>query len=334
MEYRYLGRSGLQLSALSYGAWVTFGEQLDEDRAYQCMSAAYEAGVNFFDNAEVYAHGQAETIMGQVLKKAGWKRTDLVISTKIFWGGEGPNDRGLSAKHIREGMDAALARLQLDYVDLVFCHRPDFYTPLEETVESMSSLVRQGRALYWGTSEWTAEQIRTAYEIARREHLVPPLMEQPQYNMFHRERVEKEYHRLYEQIGLGTTIWSPLAGGLLTGKYVDGIPAGSRLALENFQWLKERLEAQGNWDERMAQVKKLSTIARDLEVTLPQLALAWCLYNPHVSTVITGASRPEQVVENMKAIDVVEKLTDEVMDEIEAILKNEPRPEEDFRGMF
>jgi voltage-dependent potassium channel beta subunit len=334
MQYRALGRSGLRVSALSFGAWVTFGEQLDVDAAHRCMEAAVDAGVNFFDNAEVYADGQAETIMGEVLARAGWKRSDLVISTKIFWGGKGPNDVGLSRKHVVEGVEAALRRLRLDYVDLVFCHRPDFHTPLEETVRAMSHVVDQGKALYWGTSEWTAEQIRAAYELARHERLVPPTMEQPQYNMFTRERVEKEYLRLYEQIGLGTTVWSPLASGLLTGKYLDGIPAGSRLALENYAWLRERLQGRGDWEDRIAQVKRLAALAAELDVTLPQLALAWCLKNPHVSTVITGASRPEQVVENMKAVDAAGKLTPEVMERIEEILHNRPEPEEDFRTLF
>jgi len=334
VEYRFLGTSGLKVSALSFGAWVTFGDQVGEDAAHACMKAAVDAGVNFFDNAEVYAQGRAEIVMGNVIRKAGWKRSDLVISTKIFWGGAGPNDVGLSRKHVIEGVNAALGRLQLDYVDLVFCHRPDFCTPLEETVRAMSHVVDSGKAFYWGTSEWTAEQIRAAWEIARREHLDPPAMEQPQYNMFNRERVEKEYLRLYEQIGLGTTTWSPLATGLLTGKYNDGIPADSRLALENYAWLKDRLTGRGDWEERIAQVRALGGLAGEVGVTLPQLALAWCLKNPHVSTVITGASRPEQVVENMKAIDVVEKLTPDVMERIEAILQNKPTPEEDFRALF
>ncbi|NUM49469.1 MAG: aldo/keto reductase, partial [Anaerolineales bacterium] len=224
MEYRFLGNSGLKVSALSLGAWVTYGGQVGEEIAYACMTAAYEAGVNFFDNAEAYAGGNAETVMGNVIQKVGWKRSDLVISTKIFWGGAGPNDTGLSRKHILEGTQAALKRLQTDYVDLIFCHRPDKYTPIEETVRAMTHVINQGWAYYWGTSEWSALQIRQAYDIARREHLIPPTMEQPQYHMFHRERFEKEYARLYSDIGLGTTIWSPLASGLLTGKYNDGFP--------------------------------------------------------------------------------------------------------------
>ncbi len=227
MEYRHLGSSGLQVSALSFGAWVTFGQQFGEDLAHDCMKAAYDAGCNFFDNAEVYASGQAETLMGKAIKRAGWKRSDLVVSTKIFWGGDGPNDKGLSRKHIVEGTDAALARLQLDYVDLLFCHRPDIRTPIEETVRAMNFIIDQGKAFYWGTSEWSAAQIMEAYQIARREHLIPPTMEQPQYSMLERDKVEKEYAKLYREIGLGTTIWSPLASGILTGKYSDGVPGGT-----------------------------------------------------------------------------------------------------------
>ncbi len=330
MEYRFLGKSGLKVSALSFGAWVTFGDQIGEGAAYDCMKTAYDAGVNFFDNAEVYSSGQAETIMGSVLKRAGWKRSDLVVSTKIFWGGAGPNDCGLSRKHIAEGTDAALKRLQLDYVDLIFCHRPDFYTPVEETVWAMNHVIQQGKAFYWGTSEWTAEQIRKAYEFALREHLIPPTMEQPQYNMFTRERVEKEYGPLYDDFRLGTTIWSPLASGLLTGKYIDGIPDDSRLAHPEYQWLRLRL-AQEGWDERIEKIKKLRPIAKELGATLAQLAIAWCLKNPSVSTVITGATKVSQVVENMQALDVVGKLTDNVMEQIETVLQNKPQPDQDWR---
>jgi len=332
MEYRFLGNSGLKVSALSFGAWVTFGTQLDEDQAYELMKAAYDAGVNFFDNAEVYADGKAETIMGKVLARAEWRRSDLVIATKIFWGGKGPNDRGLSRKHLIEGTDAALARLQLDYVDLLFCHRPDVDTPIEESVRAMSYLVDSGRAFYWGTSEWSAEQIREAHAIARREHLVPPTMEQPQYNMLHRDRVEQEYARLYEEVGLGTTIWSPLGSGLLTGKYNDGIPDDSRLALEGFEWLRNMVlgdDAEAN----IAKVRGLAAVAADLGCSQAQLAIAWCLKNPHVSTVITGASRPQQVTENMAALEVAEQLTPEVMTRIEEILDNRPQAETNWRDM-
>lgn len=331
MEYRFLGKSGLKVSALSFGAWVTFGDQIGEDVAYAAMKAAYDAGVNFFDNAEVYSQGKAETMMGNVIKKAGWTRSDLVVSTKIFWGGNGPNDKGLSRKHIVEGTDAALKRLQMEYVDLIFCHRPDLYTPIEETVRAMNHVIHQGKAFYWGTSEWSAEQIREAYRIARQEHLIPPLMEQPQYNMLHRDRVEKEYALLYDEIGLGTTIWSPLASGLLTGKYNKGIPDGTRLSLPDYEWLKKRIlseEGQKNIDK----VRKLEPIANDLGISLPQLALAWCLKNPNVSTVITGASKPEQVTENMKTLDVVGKLTGDVMEKIETVLDNRPKTDPDWRG--
>jgi len=330
MEYRYLGRSGLQVSALSLGAWVTYGGQVGEQVAYDCMTAAYQAGVNFFDNAEVYADGNAEIVMGNVLKKTGWKRSDLVISTKIFWGGSGPNDSGLSRKHVIEGTEASLARLQLDYVDLIFCHRPDLYTPVEETVRAMTYLIDQGKAFYWGTSEWSATQIMEAYSIARREHLIPPLMEQPQYHMFDRERVEVEYSRLYREIGLGTTIWSPLASGMLTGKYNDGIPEGTRVTLIGYEWLRKRFESE-EAQQDIEKVKRMMPIAEELHCSMAQLALAWCLKNPNVSTVITGASKAEQVVENMKALEIVEKLNQDVLARLEQILDNKPEPEPDFR---
>ncbi len=330
MEYRFLGDSGLKVSALSLGAWVTYGGQVGEEIANECMTAAYEAGVNFFDNAEVYADGNAEIVMGNVIKRAGWKRSDLVVSTKIFWGGEGPNDSGLSRKHIIEGTNAALKRLQMDYVDLIFCHRPDIHTPIEETVWAMNQVITQGKAFYWGTSEWDAQQITEAIGIARREHLIPPLMEQPQYNMFHRERVEKEYAPLYKQFGLGTTIWSPLASGLLTGKYNQGIPEGTRATLEGYEWLRKRFESPEAQIE-LKKVQKLVPIANQLDCSMAQLAIAWCLKNPNVSTVITGASRKQQVQENMIALDVAEKLTSEVMEQIEAILDNKPKPASDFR---
>ncbi|MEE9465682.1 MAG: aldo/keto reductase [Candidatus Neomarinimicrobiota bacterium] len=330
MEYRHLGSSGLKVSALSFGAWVTFGDQVDEDQCYQTMKTAYDAGVNFFDNAEVYAGGQAETIMGKVLKRAGWKRSDLVISTKIFWGGDGPNDKGLSRKHVIEGTLAALKRLQLDYVDLVFCHRPDLHTPIEETVRAMSHIIDRNWAFYWGTSEWSAEQIRQAHDVARREHLIPPTMEQPEYNMFHRDKVEHEFARLYADMGLGTTIWSPLAGGVLTGKYNKGIPPGSRLTLKGYEWIRKRFETDEG-RRRVEKVKQLTPIAEELGASMAQLALAWCLKNRHVSTVITGASHPEQVAENMLALDFVPGITNEVTERIESVLENRPAPEHDWR---
>ncbi len=332
MEYRHLGRSGLKVSALSFGAWVTFGDQIKTDEAQACMTAAYDAGVTFFDNAEAYARGEAETMMGEILGNVGWRREDLVLSTKIFWGGQGPNDRGLSRKHIHEGARAALKRLRTDYVDLIFCHRPDVHTPIGETVWAMHTLVQQGLALYWGTSEWSAAQIRQAYDFARREHLVPPAMEQPQYNMFHRQRVEVEYAPLYDGIGLGTTIWSPLASGVLTGKYNQGLPDGSRFSLENYQWLRPRLDSPEG-QARLAKVAGLIPLAEELGGSVAQLALAWCLANEDVSTVITGASRPEQVAENMGALEMAERLTPEVIERIEAVLDNRPEPASDWREM-
>jgi voltage-dependent potassium channel beta subunit len=331
MEYRFLGHSGLKVSELSYGTWVTFCDQIGEDEAYPCLTAAWDAGVNFFDTAEVYSRGRAETLLGHLLRKAGWKRSDLVIATKIFWGGPGPNDKGLSRKHIIEGMNASLERLQMDYVDLVFCHRPDKDTPVEETVRAMTHLITTGRAMYWGTSEWSATRIMEAWAVARREHLIPPTMEQPEYHMFHRERVESEYRDLYARIGLGTTIWSPLAGGLLTGKYAKGVPEGTRPTVRGYTWLRKRFEGAAAADI-LARTGKLAKLAADLGITTAQLALAWCLKNPNVSTVITGASRAEQVVENMKAAEAVKKLKPAVMERIEEILGNRPAPEPDYKA--
>ena len=322
MEYRRLGKAGLKVSALSLGAWVTYGGQVGEDTARECMAAARDAGVNFFDNAEAYAGGNAEVVMGNAIKQLGWRRESVVVSTKIFWGGDGPNDTGLSHKHVIEGVNNALRRFQMDYVDLVFCHRPDPNTPIEETVRAMDIVIKQGKAFYWGTSEWSAAEIMEAYAVARQYGLTPPTMEQPQYNMFTRERFEKEYAPLYRDIGLGTTIWSPLASGLLTGKYNEGIPSDSRAALEGYEWLQ-----RGITQERIEKVRQLQPIADELSCSLAQLALAWCLKNPNVSTVITGASRPAQVTENMKALDVAQKLTPEFMERIETILDNDPNAE-------
>ncbi len=330
MEYRNLGSSGLKVSAISLGAWITYGGQVGEDAAMECMRCAYDAGVNFFDNAEAYDAGNAERVMGKVIKKFQWKRSDLVLSTKIFWGGKGPNDRGLSRKHISEAMDSSLQRLKVDYVDLVFCHRPDYHTPIEETVWAMDGLIKQGKAFYWGTSEWSAAEIMEAYGIARREHLVPPQMEQPQYNLFHRERVENEYVPLYERIGLGTTIWSPLASGLLSGKYNEGIPDGARLSLANYDWLRDEVLGE-RASERIAKVKALAPLSDEIGCTLAQLAVAWCLKNPHVSTVITGATKEHQVRENLKSLDVVQSLTGEVMERIDEIFGNKPSPPPDYR---
>ena len=330
MKYRFLGNSGLKVSELSFGSWVTFGSQVDIDKAIKLMTIAYDAGVNFFDNAEVYNDGNAEIILGEVIKKTGWKQHDLVLSTKIFWGGDGPNLKGLSRKHIIEGMDASLNRMGVEYVDLVFAHRPDLHTPIEETVRAFNHLINQGKAFYWGTSEWSAQQIMQAYSVARQEHLIPPLMEQPQYNMFHRDRVEAEYHRLYTEIGLGTTTWSPLASGLLSGKYNNGIPEDSRANLPGYEWLKKRFTAE-EAKNQIEKVIKLAGVAESLGCTTAQLALAWCLLNPNVSTVITGASKASQVEDNMKAIDFVDQLTPDLVETIEEILDNKPDPPPDFR---
>jgi voltage-dependent potassium channel beta subunit len=318
MNYRRLGASGLKVSELSFGSWVTYGNQLGEDLARECMAAAFDAGVNFFDNAEVYAKGRSETIMGDVLKKAGWRRSSYIVSTKFFWGlHDGPNEKNtLNRKYLTRAIDGSLARLGLDYIDLVFCHRPDPETPIEETIRAMHDIIAAGKAVYWGTSEWSAAEVMAAWHIADRHHLHKPVMEQPQYNLLHRERVEREYARLYSDIGLGTTTWSPLASGLLTGKYNDGIPPGTRGTLKGYEWLAERLSDR----DKIAAVRRLGPIAAELGCTLAQMSLAWCLKNPHVSTVITGASRPAQVVENMKALDVVAKLTPDVMARIETAL--------------
>ncbi len=315
MNYRRLGKAGIKLSELSLGAWVTYGGQVGLDVARECMTAAYDAGVNFFDNAEAYAGGEAERVMGEAIKQLGWRRESVVVSTKIFWGGDGPNDTGLSHKHVIEGVNNALRRFGMDYVDLVFCHRPDPNTPIEETVRAMDIVIKQGKAFYWGTSEWSAAEIMRADAVARQYGLTPPTMEQPQYNMFTRERFEREYAPLYRDLGYGTTIFSPLAAGLLTGKYNDGIPADSRAALEGFEWLQRALTP-----ERIAQLKLLQGVADELDCTMAQLGLAWCLTNPNVSTVITGASRPGQVTENMRALEVVPRLTPEVLAQIDGIL--------------
>jgi voltage-dependent potassium channel beta subunit len=318
MEYRRLGSAGLKLSVLSLGSWVTYGKQLDVQSAARLMATAWEAGVNFFDNAESYEAGRSEQIMGAALKSLGWRRASYVVSTKIYWGlQEGVNEKNtLNRKKLREGIDGALQRFGLDYIDLVFCHRPDPETPIEETVWSMHMMVESGKALYWGTSEWKADQIMEAWGIAERHHLHKPQMEQPQYSLFVRHGVEQNLARLYAGLGLGLTTWSPLASGILTGKYNTGIPAGSRLSLPDYDWLRETVTPA-----RIEAVKKLEPIARELGASTAQLALAWCARNPAVSSVITGASRPEQVKENMKALDLLPALTPEVLESIEAAVQ-------------
>ncbi len=320
MEYRHLGRSGLRVSTLSFGSWVTFGNQLDTSLARECLTAARDAGVNFFDNAEVYAGGESERIMGTAIAELGWPRHEYIISTKFFWGihdGLVNMTNTLNRKYLMQAIDGSLERMGLDFVDLVYCHRADPKTPIEETVRAMSDMVSSGKALYWGTSEWSADEIRAAWLIADRHHLHKPVVEQPQYNMFERRKVEREYARLYDDLGIGLTTWSPLASGLLSGKYLDGIPEGSRAALPGYEWLRDELTNP----KRNESVRKLAAIAERLECSLSQLAIAWCAANPNVSTVITGASRVEQVHENMGAMAVVARLTPDVLDEIRSTLR-------------
>ncbi|MFN2450943.1 MAG: potassium channel beta subunit family protein [Candidatus Dormibacteria bacterium] len=319
MEYRRLGSAGVKVSALSFGSWVTFGNQLERERATECMRVAYDAGVNFFDNAEVYAGGEAERLMGQAIADLGWERHTYLLSTKLFWGIDASvnTKNTLNRKYLMHAIDRSLERLGHDFVDLLFCHRPDPDTPLEETVRAMSDIVSAGKALYWGTSEWGASEIREAWAIADRHHLHRPVMEQPEYSLLARDRVETEYAPLYDEIGLGLTTWSPLASGILTGKYLDGVPEQSRLSVPGYAWLQEEALAPAN----NAKVRRLKTIADRLEAPLAQLALAWCVRNPHVSTVITGASRPEQVTQNMAALELVPALTPELLEEIDAAVR-------------
>ncbi len=321
MPYRRLGSSGLKISALSFGAWVTFGKQVGDRVARDLLHTAYDAGVNFFDNAETYADGQAEVVMGDILKKSGWPRDTFLVSSKAFFGAEreGPNQIGLSRKHIVEACHAALRRLQVDYLDLYYCHRPDPEVPIEETARAMHDLVTQGKVLYWGTSEWSGDNLAEAFAVCDKLILHRPIVEQPQYNLFHRSRVEKEYAPFYSSPGLGTTVWSPLATGLLTGKYNDGVPSQSRLDTPGMEWLRDRLTSDPRFPAKLETVRQLAGIARELGTTLPCLALAWCLTNPNVSSVILGASRVEQLRENFGALDVVAKLTPEVLRRIEAL---------------
>ncbi|XP_019180726.1 PREDICTED: probable voltage-gated potassium channel subunit beta isoform X2 [Ipomoea nil] len=327
MQYKNLGRSGLKVSQLSFGAWVTFGNQLDVKEAKSILQCCRDHGVNFFDNAEVYANGRAEEIMGQAIRELGWKRSDIVVSTKIFWGGPGPNDKGLSRKHIVEGTKASLKRLDMDYVDLIYCHRPDTSTPIEETVRAMNYVIDKGWAFYWGTSEWSAQQITEAWSVAQRLDLVGPIVEQPEYNLLSRHKVEAEYLPLYSNYGIGLTTWSPLASGVLTGKYTSGnIPPDSRFALENYKNLASRSLV----DDVLKKVNGLKPIADELGVTLAQLAIAWCATNPNVSSVITGATKESQIKENMKAIEAIPKLAP-VMDKIEAAVQTKPKRPDSYR---
>jgi voltage-dependent potassium channel beta subunit len=318
MEYRRLGKAGIQVSALSLGSWVTFGEQIGDDVAAALMKTAYDAGVNFFDNAEGYARGKSELVMGKILKDMAWRRDTFVVSSKVFWGGDLPNQTGLSRKHVIEACHAALRRLQVDYLDLYFCHRPDPNTPIEETVRAMSDLVHQGKVFYWGTSEWSAEQITQAYTIARDLHLEPPTMEQPQYSLIARRRFEQEYAPLYGKYGMGTTIWSPLASGLLTGKHLAGIQEGTRVTAKNYDWLRSRVETQLQNGTQI--IRRLVVLAGELGLSPAVMAIAWCLKNPHVSTVILGASKVPQLVENLQALEAQAKLTPEVMKRISGII--------------
>ncbi len=320
MEYRRLGKSGLQVSTLSFGSWLTFGAQIGDDVAEKLMIMAYDNGVNFFDNAEVYANGKSEIVMGNILKKTGWSRDTFVVSSKVFWGGKLPNQSGLSRKHITEACHAALKRLQVDYLDMYFCHRPDKNTPILESVRAMNTLIEQGKILYWGTSEWSAQEIMEAHMAAEKYGLIGPTMEQPQYNMFHRDKFEVEYAQIYKTVGLGTTIWSPLASGVLSGKYNDKFPEGTRLTNEGMEWLKERSLTE----DRVVKTRELTKIANEIGTTMPKMAVAWCAKNPNVSTVILGASKSHHLEETLTSLDVLPLLTDEVMEKIEGILENKP----------
>lgn len=324
MEYRRLGNSGLQVSTLSFGSWVSFSKQINDKVAEELMSIAYDKGVNFFDNAEIYALGESEKMMGRILKKKKWDRSSFVVSSKAFWGWRGkdnkPNQTGCSRKHLLEACDEALKRLQVEYLDLYFCHRPDKNTPIEETVWAMNHLIQQGKILYWGTSEWSGVEIMEAHRVAHQYRLIGPTMEQPQYNLFEREKMEKEYLDVFRTVGMGTTIWSPLASGLLSGKYNNGIPKNSRFALQGFDWLKDRWVS----DDKLKKVIKLSELAAKLGVSTASLSIAWCIKNPNVSTAILGATKKQQLLDNLSALDTAALLTPEVMEKINGIMKNKP----------
>ena len=329
MEYRRLGKSGLKVSEFSFGSWVTFAKQVDVQPAKELLTAAYDAGINFFDNAEGYEAGASEKVMGQAIQELGWGRDSYIVSSKVYWGGDKPTQRGLSAKHVTEACHAALKRLRVDHLDLYFCHRPDIDTPIEETVRAMHNLIVQGKVLYWGTSEWSGQQITEAHLVARRDSLTPPTMEQPQYNLFERDKVERDYEPVYDTYGLGTTIWSPLASGLLTGKYNEGVPQDSRAALPGYEWLREIIEGPKG-KRRIPQVQALAKIAEGAGLPIHHLALLWCLRNPRVSTVILGASKLEQLHDNLKALDHKAKLTPDVLEAIEEVVQNKPEAPQRF----
>jgi voltage-dependent potassium channel beta subunit len=329
MLYRRLGKSGLQVSEFSLGSWVTFSKQVHEDDALRLMTTAYDAGINFFDNAEGYEQGGSEILMGKALKKLNWSRDSYIVSSKVFWGGSKPTQRGLSRKHVHDACHAALKRLQVEYLDLFFCHRPDIDTPIEETVRAMHDLIAQGKVLYWGTSEWSGQQITEAYAAARDLRITPPTMEQPQYNLFERDKVERDYLPVYELAGIGTTIWSPLASGILTGKYNKGIPKDSRLDLTGYEWLKAEWE-KPEGKAKLAKVEKLAALAEKSGMPIHHMALLWCLSNPHVSTVILGASKESQLKDNLAALKNRDLLTNAVKDEIEKIMMNKPEEPKRF----
>lgn len=323
MEYRNLGKTGLKISRLSLGSWLTFGKQIGNNIAEELMDVAYDQGVNFFDNAEIYSRGESERIMGKILKKKDWRRDSYIVSSKAFFGdgGQLPTQKGLNRKHLTEACHAALKRLQVEYLDLYFCHRPDKETPIEETVWTMHNLIQQGKILYWGTSEWSAQEIMEAHMFARQNNLIGPVVEQPQYNMLHRDKVEVEFNQLYKTVGLGTTIWSPLASGLLSGKYNKEMPKDTRFSIDGLEWLKEA----NLLEEKIEKVKQLSKLAKELGLSMPKLAIGWCLKNPNVSTIILGASKSEQLKETLTTLHNLDKFDDEVMDKIELILDNKPQ---------
>lgn len=323
MDYNKLGKSGLQISRLSFGSWLTFGKQINDGTSESLMQMAYEHGVNFFDNAEIYARGQSEVVMGNVLKKLAWSRDTYLVSSKVFFGSGGqlPTQKGLNRKHIFEACHQAMERLQVDYLDLYLCHRPDKNTPIEETVWAMHQLVMAGKILYWGTSEWSAQEIMEAHMFAKQNHLIGPIVEQPEYNLFTRHKVEVEFDQIYKTVGLGTTIWSPLASGVLSGKYDQSFPDSTRLGIEGLEWLRDK----NLTEDRISKSKQLGELAKEINISLPVLSIAWCLKNPRVSTVILGASKTSQLAENLKAIEAQSKLTSEVMASIENIVNNAPR---------